>query len=301
MDDWKSRKMMVQSGQSLPTRGTACLVLVYAGTLDAPDVGRRYDLATDEVIIGRSGDADIQVDRDSVSRRHARLARQDGVWTLSDLQSTNGSYVNDVPVREHRLRDGDLVKIGNAIFRFLGGSGVEASLHETLYRVATTCGLTQAYTRRYFVEALDRDVARSRRFGRPLSLLCIDLDHCKNINDSHGALAGDFVIKELARRIQLRMDKAESLCRYEGTQFILLLPETPPEQAATRAEELRQAVAQDTFNFEGDKLTVTVSIGTTGILGTDDTATTTDGMTLIKAAQEAMLRAKRQGRNRVAS
>lgn len=301
-DDWKSRKLMVQSGQMLPARGTACMVLVYAGAIDSPEVGRRFDLVSDEIIIGRSSDADIQVDRDSVSRRHARLSRQDGTWTLSDLQSTNGSYVNDVPVREHRLRDGDQVKIGNALFRFLGGQATEAALQDTLFRVAVTDGLTQAHTRRYFVEALDRDLARARRFDRPLTLLCIDLDHCKQINDTHGALTGDFVIKELARRIQLRMDRAELLGRLEGTQFGLLLPEQTAEQAAVSAEELRAAVAKDTFNFEGDRLPGSVSIGIAAAAPEGEgPATTTDAAALIKAAQESMQRAKRQGRNRVAT
>ncbi|HNN95834.1 MAG TPA: FHA domain-containing protein, partial [Pseudomonadota bacterium] len=98
MDDWKSRKHTVRAGQ--PVRGQPCLLLVYAGSLDSTDVGARYDLVGDELIIGRSSDADIQVDRDSVSRRHARLARSEQGWTVADLQSTNGTYVNNESVRE---------------------------------------------------------------------------------------------------------------------------------------------------------------------------------------------------------
>lgn len=296
MDDWKSRKLAVQggrAGQSLPARGTPCLVLVYAGALDSAEVGRRFDLLGEELIIGRSSDADIQVDRDSVSRRHARLAQKDGGWSVSDLQSTNGSYINDMPIREHRLQDGELLKIGNAIFKFLDGHNVEAAFQDELYRVAITDGLTQAYNRRYFVESLERDVARASHYARPLGLLLVDIDNCKVINDNHGHLTGDHIIKELGRRIQGRMDRAEALCRYEGTQFILMLPECTPEQATARAEQLRHLVQAETFNFEGERIAVTVSIGVACL---DQEP---DAPAFLRTAHENMQRAKRQGKNRV--
>src|SRR5688500_12938686 len=107
MDDWKTRVTQIRSvHQSSTTPGQACLVLIYAGAPGAGEIGRRFELAGDELIIGRGSDADIQIDRDSVSRRHARLYRQDGGWSVCDLQSTNGSYVNDMPIQEHGLRDG---------------------------------------------------------------------------------------------------------------------------------------------------------------------------------------------------
>src|SRR5262249_22543985 len=147
MDDWKSRKHSLRSGQ--PVRGQPCLLLVYAGVMDSPEVGCRFDLVGDELIIGRSSDADIQVDRESVSRRHARLSNVEGAWQIADLQSTNGTYVNDAPARERSLSDGDYLKIGNAIFRYFSGPGIISSVQEELYRVSVTCGLTQTYKRRY--------------------------------------------------------------------------------------------------------------------------------------------------------
>lgn len=269
-------------------------MLVYAGALDSAEAGRRFFLDGEELIIGRSSDADIQVDRDSVSRRHARISRAADGWVVCDLQSTNGSYVNDMPIREHKLASGDRVKIGNAVFRFLSGTSVEAQVQDEQYGVAVRDGLTQAMSRRAFVDHLERELLRAQRSGRPLSLIAVDIDHCGKINDAHGHLTGDHIIKELARRIQKRMDRTEALCRYEGTQFLLLVPECSLEKALERGEELQKAAAAETFNFEGDRIAVTVSVGVVARTGEGDPAQA------LRAVQEQVQRAKKQGRNRVA-
>jgi diguanylate cyclase (GGDEF)-like protein len=296
MDEWKSRRNKLHADPPPPAKGQPVLVLVYAGALDSAESGRRFFLDGDELIIGRSSDADIQVDRDSVSRRHARIARSGEGWQVFDLQSTNGSYVNDMPIREHKLHSGDWLKIGNAIFRFLSGPSVEMLVQDQQYSVAVRDGLTQAYSRRAFVDLLERELARANKDkgSRPLSLLAVDIDHCGKINDAHGHLTGDHIIKELARRIQKRTDRSEALCRYEGTQFLLLLPDCPLDKAVERGEELRQAAAAETFNFEGDRIAVTVSVG--AISRTDGEAAQA-----LRAVQEQVQRAKKQGRNRIAS
>lgn len=290
MDDWKARKHSLRSGQ--PVRGQPCLLLVYAGTMDSPEVGCRFDLIGDELIIGRSSDADIQVDRESVSRRHARLSHVDAGWLVADLQSTNGTYINDEQVRERQLTDGDYLKIGNAIFRYFSGPSIVSMVQEELHRVAVICELTQAYNRRYFVELLEREVARAQHYGRALSLVSLDVDHVKQINENHGHLTGDQIIKELARRTLLRIDRFEVLCRYEGSQFLLLLPESDHAQALARGEELRQAICSDPIRSEGELIRVTVSAGV-ATLGEE-----ADAAALIRVAQETVQRAKKAGRNR---
>jgi diguanylate cyclase (GGDEF)-like protein len=293
MDDWKSRKHSLRSSQ--PTRGVPCLLLTYAGVMDSPEVGGRFDLVGDELIIGRSSDADIQVDRDSVSRRHARLSHGEGGWQIADLQSTNGTYVNDAPVRERVLSDGDYLKIGNAIFRYFSGPGIVASVQEELYRVAVTCGLTQTYKRRYFVEMLERDVALAQHYSRALSLVALDIDGVKQINETHGHLTGDQVIKEVARRTLSRIDRFEVLCRYEGTQFMLLLPEGDSAQAQARGEELRHAICAEPVRCEDEIVTVTVSAGVATL------ESEADAPGLIRVTQDALARAKKHGRNRTES
>ncbi len=213
--------------------------------------------------------------------------------TVIELGSTNGSYVNDVPIAERTLREGDLLRIGNAIFKFLTGGNVESQYHEEIYRMTIIDGLTQAYNKRYFLENLERELARCTRHGRPLSLLLFDIDHFKAINDEHGHLTGDFVLRELARRVKGRVRRDEILARYGGEEFAVILPETSRENAMKVGEDLRNIVAGSGFDFEGDQVPVTISIG----VSTTQTEVPMDQF--IRIADENLYKAKRSGRNRV--
>src|SRR4029450_532267 len=147
------------------------------------------------------------------------------------------------------------------IFKFLSGSGIEASYHEEIYKMTIVDGLTGAHNKRYFLEFLEREMARCSRYGRPLSLLMFDLDHLKQINAPHGPLTGDYVLKELARRLLVRIRKEELLARYGGEEFAVVLPETGHANAVQFAETRRGMVGNEPFEYEGDHFTVTISIG----------------------------------------
>ena len=269
----------------------ACLVLIYP---PGSELGKRYELAgRDEVVIGRGADSGIQVDRDSVSRKHAKVVRAGSGWQVVDLGSTNGSYVNDAQITQCSLRDGDLLKIGNAIFKFLVGGNIETAYHEEIYRMTIIDGLTQAFNKRYFVENLEKEIPRCTRHQRPLSLVMFDIDHFKKINDEHGHLTGDYVLKELARRVRTRVRKEEVFARYGGEEFALTLPETSREQAMKVSEDLRRLVSAESFDFEGDKIPVTISLGVGTIV--NEVA----GEVFIKMADDNLYKAKRAGRNRV--
>ena len=213
---------------------------------------------------------------------------------VEDLGSTNGSYVNDVPVQKSALRDSDFVKIGAAIFKFLTGSGIEASYHEEIYRMTIVDGLTGAHNKRYFLEFLEREIARCARYRRPLSLLMFDIDHFKSINDAHGHLTGDFVLREMSRRLLGRIRREELLARYGGEEFAAVLPETDNNGAKIFGEQIRRMVGDDPFEYEGDRFVVTVSVGISTLEGQD-----MDAMSFIKLADDNLYRAKREGRNRV--
>src|SRR3977135_2283154 len=133
-------------------------------------MGKRFALSRSEIVLGRGADCDIQVDRDSVSRRHARVYRTGESWSVEDLQSTDGRYVNDRPGAQSRLGDADFANIGAAIFKFLSGSGVEASYHEEIYKMTIVDALTGAHNKRYFLEFLEREIARCARYRPPPSL-----------------------------------------------------------------------------------------------------------------------------------
>ncbi len=292
MSEWKTRITKVQPVKRSADNGEGCLVLIYP---PGAEMGKRWKLTNDEIVIGRGSDCDIQIDRDSVSRKHARVFRSENQWLVEDLGSTNGSYINDVPIQRSPLKDGDFVKIGSAIFKFLGGQGIESSYHEEIYKMTIIDGLTGAHNKRYFLEFLEREMARCTRYGRPLSLLMLDLDHFKQINDTHGHLTGDFVLKEMSRRLLGRIRKEELLARYGGEEFAAVLPETSHEGALQFAEQIRQIVEREVFEYEGDSLRVTVSIGVATVEGTSESGPEE----FIRMADENLFRAKRAGRNRV--
>ena len=293
MSEWKTRITKVSVVKPRTETGEACLVLVYP---PGPDMGKKFALARDEVVLGRGSDCDIQVDRDSVSRRHARVFRIPAAptWMIEDLGSTNGSYVNDAQVQRSVLKDADFVKIGAAIFKFLTGTGVEAAYHEEIYRMTIIDGLTGAHNKRSFLEFLEREIARCARHHRPLSLLMFDIDHFKKINDTHGHLTGDYVLKEMSKRLLGRVRREELLARYGGEEFAAVLPETDNAGAMTFAEQVRKLVGDEPFEYEGDKFPVTVSIGVATVAGQD-----LDSTSFIKMADDNLYRAKREGRDRV--
>src|SRR5215469_6465157 len=115
-------------------RGEGCLVVIYG-----PDLGRRLGLPNRAFEVGRSSQCDLSLDQESVSRHHARITRgkkrgeKGAEYTIMDLGSTNGTYVNDVHVTERILRDGDQIKIGRTILKFMTGDNIETSYHEEIY------------------------------------------------------------------------------------------------------------------------------------------------------------------------
>jgi two-component system, cell cycle response regulator len=286
-------KTRITSVKGPPRSGDepACLVLIYPS---GPMMGRRYTLDGDALIIGRGSDCDIVVDLDSVSRRHATIERKGGSILISDLGSTNGTYVNEQLVEEQPLRDGDQVKIGNAIFKFLSGGNVESGYHEAIFRMTIIDGLTEAHNKRYFLEFLDRELARCVRYGRPLSIVMFDLDHFKAVNDTHGHLAGDYVLRELSRRLRARIRKEELMARYGGEEFVVVLPEAGHEGAMQFAEQIRRLVEREPFEFEGETIPMTISVGVATIQGE-----LVETPQFIKIVDQNLYQAKRSGRNQV--
>ena len=139
-----------------PTNPNAALVVIYG-----LDLGRKYDLVGDNTIIGRSSKASIQIDQESVSRNHAKLISSEKKVVLQDMGSTNGTYVNDELIAgDSQLRNGDLIKIGRTIFKFIAGGNIETAYHDEIYRLTTVDGLTQIFNRRYFEDTLDREISR---------------------------------------------------------------------------------------------------------------------------------------------
>lgn len=160
--------------------------------------------------------------------------------------------------------------------------------------LSITDALTGAYNRRYLMEQLPRELERCRRYAYPLSVLMCDIDHFKAINDKHGHLTGDYVLREMSRRLLGRVRREELLARYGGEEFAAVLPETDITGARTFGEQVRRLIGDQPFEYEGDTFPVTVSVGVACVEGED-----VDVSSFIKIADDNLYRAKREGRNRV--
>lgn len=273
--------------------GEACLVVIHAPVQN--DLGRRHVLDKDTTTVGRGRDNDIVLPSDCVSRRHARLEQRAGNLFVVDLASTNGTFINDDAhaVRERQLQRGDRLKIGDTIFKYLSGSDIELQYHEILFRMTVTDGLTDLANRKQLDALLEEEIPRARRHNRDLSLLMIDIDYFKSINDTHGHLTGDSVLRGLAAILQRRLRPNDRLGRYGGEEFCAILPETSLHNAAKIGEELRSLVAAHAFVAEDKNIRVTISVGAGALR---------EGMTLAdlyRCADEMLYKAKRTGRNKV--
>jgi two-component system cell cycle response regulator len=245
--------------------------------------------------VGRGADNTVVLDGDSVSRRHARFEKRGNRWNVVDLNSTNGTYLNEqLVIGEQVLNNGDRVKIGPAILKFLTGADAEAKYHEEIYRMTIVDGLTQINNKRYLMEVLERECVRARRHERPLSVIMFDIDHFKQINDHFGHLAGDHALRELARICQERVRRDETIARYGGEEFTVVLPETPLDGAINLAEDLRSRAETNEFNFQTERIPLTISLGCAQLEESDKNA-----MDLIQRADEKLYDAKHTGRNRV--
>lgn len=168
---------------------------------------------------------------------------------------------------------------------------------QILAKLAAFDELTGLYNRRAMIGALEATLKRMRVYRSPLSVLMMDLDHFKNVNDNYGHAAGDAVLREFARRLGTAVRQADIRCRYGGEEFCVLLPETGGEGAQVIAERIRKAIEQPLFPIDKDKeIPVTVSIGLATLMPKEDL----EPAMLLENADKALYRAKQEGRNRVA-
>jgi diguanylate cyclase (GGDEF)-like protein len=291
-DSSTTQRRTIRPVRSFDSRGSssaACLVV-----LQGQRLGQRIDIGDEALTFGRAPECDFQIMERSVSRQHARLWKEPSGYRIKDLDSTNKTLLNDQPIIEAELKDGDHITIGTCVLKFMERSSVEARYHDEIYQLATMDPLTGLYNRRHFLELLERELARTASHGRSLSLLIIDLDHFKSINDRYGHPAGDAVLKQVAASLQAHAPGEVIVARIGGEEFAAVLPEQEIAEASAFGERLCAAISALDLAEPAGTRKVTVSIGVASWAST--MASLVD---LLRAADAELYRAKQTGRNRV--
>jgi two-component system cell cycle response regulator len=248
--------------------------------------------------LGRSDTCGARFDDASVSGVHARIACVAQAYIIMDAGSTNGSYVNDVRVQTPvHLHDGDRVQLGSSTFlRFSLVSEDEEKALRKMYEAALRDGLTGIFNRKHLEERLDAEIAYALRHKSELSLVILDVDHFKRVNDTHGHLAGDAVLRGVAQVLSHGVRAEDVLGRYGGEEFVVVARGIPLPGAHQLADRLRATLGATPIHFGAMALSVTASAGVASLTCCQGRA---DKTTLLALADARLYKAKQAGRNRV--
>lgn len=263
-------------------------------------LGRSFPLVRDEFLIGRALTCDLPVEDDLVSRHHCKIIKKSTGVELSDLKSTNGTLVNGKKIEGTRLlAEGDQIQVGtNTILKFAMKAEVEANFFGKLFDAATRDFLTNTYNKKFFIERLRDEFSFAQRHQRNLSILVIDIDHFKKVNDTHGHLAGDIALKKVAHHLLTHTRKDDVVSRFGGEEFVVLMRDVNIEQARHLAEQLRNGISEIEMKSDKQSFKVTVSVGVANLNAENSNQFAKfDG--LIANADEKLYEAKNSGRNRV--
>jgi diguanylate cyclase (GGDEF)-like protein len=273
-------------------RGLSHCLVVLRGL----DVGNVIRLEGDEVVVGRDPDNSIILTDEGVSRRHARFMRDGKVYRIEDLGSTNGVFVNGSQASRVALVDGDKILLGRfTVLKYAQQDELELEYQMRIHRSASLDGLTGALNRRSIENQLASEVSFARRHGTELSVLMLDIDHFKKINDTYGHTTGDEVLRGLAQQVKTCIRIEDLFGRWGGEEFVVLVRGVGRTGSFLLANRLLKAIEQFEISCSGERIPVTTSIGVATLHHTtEDTAGE-----LIVRADQCLYEAKRQGRNRV--
>lgn len=262
----------------------------------------------DVVTLGRDDKCTYRFDDPSVSGLHARLVIIGAEYMLADNKSTNGTWLNDVRVSEPvHLRDGDRIRLGATLtLRFSLLDEAEEQAMKAVYEAALYDGLTKVFNRKHLEDRLDAEVAFATRHATELSVVIVDIDFFKKVNDTYGHQAGDAVLKVVAQTLARTLRTEDLIARYGGEEFVVVARGIPISNACVAAERLRQAVIATpilwTHHPPGAITPAQISIPVTtsaGVASLTCCGETKDKATLLRIADQRLYRAKETGRNRV--
>jgi diguanylate cyclase (GGDEF)-like protein len=250
----------------------------------------------ERLVIGRGSQADFRVDDSGVSKAHLCIfKREDGSVAVRDLGSRNGTCVNNQPITaETILQDGDKIHFGSTtVLKFSLADTLEKTFQQRMYEAALIDPLTGLRNRRHFMEHLETEFSFAARHRSPLSLVMFDIDRFKDLNDAHGHLVGDEVLRSIAGQLMRATRKEDLAARYGGEELALICRQAPVERAFALAERIRRTIETARLLESQPHRSVTVSAGVAGV----PHPKIDDPQALIRAADEALYAAKHAGRN----
>jgi diguanylate cyclase (GGDEF)-like protein len=227
------------------------------------------------------------------------MVRREERWCFPIMEGDEISSVFAI----HGIKEEDLARV-EVLTAYLVLLIKKIKLYETVRELAIVDELTQVFVRHHFLERLEEELRRSIRFKLPLTVLMLDIDHFKRYNDDFGHLVGDATLTEVSDLLKRNLRRVDLVGRYGGEEFVVAMPETRVANAAEVAERIRSSIARHDFLVYNVKTKVTVSQGIT-VFGGEVAAQTEPinvkalAAELIREADEAMYRAKEEGRNRV--
>lgn len=275
-------------------RQTASLLVVQGAEVDLG----RHVLLDRPITLGRDERVDLTLSDGSISRAHCTVERDPGSgrYVLVDLGSTNGTAVNGVRVRDRiELNAGDKIFLGASVIRFSYSDAFDVEFHSRLEEMVSTDPLTGMSSKRQYDATYQVLVDRTVAEESPLAVVVVDMDGLKAINDTHGHEFGSFAIAEVGNILRDELERHGYLCRFGGDEFVGCFPGLDKAAVVAMAEKVRDRVDHHLFVKDGIVVKPTVSIGVAHF--PDDV---TDATQLFNAADQAMYRAKKGGKNRVA-
>jgi len=273
--------------------GRGCLLQIYPASVDAEIVR----LGFGKTLIGRDASCDVVIEDTAVSRHHAVIEScQDG-YAVRDLQSTNGTYVCDVRTDDEvNLTGGELIRVGGTILKFMSSMAEEVQYHAVVRELMTRDPLTSTYNRSYLIPMLQKCLERAGESDKSLALIMMDIDHFKSINDQHGHVVGDEILRVFSERIRSRLPEKSILARLGGEEFLVVADGLDLQEAAAAADDFRLAVNSTPFQTQAGKVDVTCSFG----VACSENARPKTVDAFLSAVDAVLYSAKNQGRDRVA-
>lgn len=280
---------LLQAHDAAQSDTVPCLVV-----LVGQNVGEAHRLTGSESVVGRSASTTISLDDDAISRKHAKVICLEKEVILEDLGSANGTFVNGERVTRCVLHDGDKVRLGHTtVLKFTYQDKIDQAFQRHMYDAALRDGLTKIFNKKYMYDRLIAEAAYAQRHNGDLSLVLIDVDHFKKVNDTYGHPAGDYVLARLAELVSTTLRAEDVFGRYGGEEFLVICRGIPLANASVVGERLRVAIQSSVFEFAGKVIPLTVSVGVASrIPGQLETASQ-----LFVAADGALYEAKGAGRN----